>query len=173
MISAEKAARMETFMNKGQIIMGGKTDPEKCYVAPTIITDVRPDDPVMQEEIFGPVLPVITFTDFNEVYSIIARHPKSLAAYIFTKSKRLAREFLAGTQSGSAAINDTVMQVGSPALPFGGVGPSGMGRYHGRQSFETFSNMRAVMHKSNLVDIFVRYPPYTGFKEKVLKLLMR
>ncbi len=173
MISAEKAVRMEKFMKNGQIFMGGKTDPGKCYVAPTIITGVKPDDPVMQEEIFGPVLPVITFTDFSEVYSIISRQPKSLAAYIFTNSKKLAREFLAGTQSGSAAINDTVMQVASPELPFGGVGPSGMGRYHGRASFETFSNMRAVMKKSTLVDIFVRYPPYTSLKEKVLKLLMK
>jgi aldehyde dehydrogenase (NAD+) len=173
MINADKTTRMESFMKNGQIILGGKTDTEKCYVAPTIITGVKPDDPVMQEEIFGPVLPVITFTDFNEVYSVISRHPKSLAAYIFTNSRKLAREFLSGTQSGSAAVNDTVMQVASPALPFGGVGPSGMGRYHGRQSFETFSNMRAVLKKSNLVDIFVRYPPYTSFKEKALKLLMR
>jgi len=173
MISAEKAARMEAFMKNGQIYLGGKTDPGNCYVAPTIITGVKPDDPVMQEEIFGPVLPVITFNDFSEVYSIISRHPKSLAAYVFTGSKKLAREFLAGTQSGSAAINDTVMQVASPELPFGGVGPSGMGRYHGRESFETFSNMRAVMKKSDLVDIFVRYPPYTSLKEKALKLLMR
>ena len=127
----------------------------------------------MQDEIFGPVLPVITFTDFNEVYSIINRHPKSLAAYIFTGSRKLAREFLSGTQSGSAAVNDTVMQVASPHLPFGGVGPSGMGSYHGKKSFETFSNMRAVMNKSNLLDIFIRYPPYTSFKEKALKLLMR
>jgi aldehyde dehydrogenase (NAD+) len=173
MINPEKAARMESFMKNGKIITGGKTDIEKCYVAPTIITSVKPDDPVMQGEIFGPVLPVITFTDFNEVYSIISRHPKSLAAYIFTGSKKLAREFLAGTQSGSAAVNDTVMQVASPYLPFGGVGASGMGRYHGRKSFETFSNMRAVMEKSNLVDIFVRYPPYTNFKKKALKFLMK
>jgi len=173
MINSGKTNRMESLMKNGKIITGGNSNPDKCYVAPTIITDVKPEDPVMQEEIFGPILPVITFTDFNEVYSIINRHPKSLAAYIFTRNKKLAREFLSGTQSGSAAVNDTVMQIASLYLPFGGIGPSGTGRYHGRKSFETFSNMRSVMEKSNLIDIFVRYPPYTSLKEKALKLLMR
>ncbi len=172
-INSEKAANMESLMKNGKIITGGSTDPEKCYVAPTIITDVKPGDPVMQDEIFGPILPVITFTDFSEVYSVIDRHPKSLAAYIFTGSKKLANEFLSRTQSGSAAVNDTVMQIASPHMPFGGIGPSGIGRYHGRQSFEEFSNMRTVMEKSNLIDIPVRYPPYTKFKEGMLKLLMR
>ncbi len=172
-VNSEKTLRMESFLKNGNIITGGITDPEKCYVAPTIITGVKPEDPVMQEEIFGPVLPVITFTDFDEVYSVINRHPKSLAAYIFTTSKKLSGEFLLKTQSGSVAVNDTVMQIASPHLPFGGIGPSGMGRYHGRKSFETFSNMRSVMEKSNLIDIPVRYPPYTSFKEKMLRLLMR
>ena len=172
-INRDKTIRMESLMKNGEIILGGVTNEETCYVAPTIITGVKPDDPVMQEEIFGPVLPVLTYSDFSEVYSIVGRNPKSLAAYIFTGSKKLAGEFMDRTQSGSVAINDTVMQIASPHLPFGGIGPSGMGRYHGRKSFETFSNMRSVMHKSNLVDIFVRYPPYTKFKENILKLLMR
>jgi aldehyde dehydrogenase (NAD+) len=173
MINPEKTVRMESFFKNGNIITGGMADPENCYVAPTIITGVRPDDPIMQEEIFGPVLPVITFDDFNEVYSVINRNPKSLAAYIFTTSNKLAGEFLSGTQSGSAAVNDTIMQIASPHLPFGGIGPSGVGRYHGRKSFETFSNMKSVMKKSNLIDIPVRYPPYTAFKAKMLKILMR
>jgi aldehyde dehydrogenase (NAD+) len=173
MINSAKAARMDSFMKNGHIITGGDTSTANCYVAPTIITEVNPDDPVMQDEIFGPVLPVITFTDFAEVYTVIGRYPKSLAAYIFTSSRKLVREFLSATQSGSAAVNDTVMQIASPYMPFGGIGPSGMGRYHGKKSFETFSNMRSVMEKSNLVDIPVRYPPYTKFKENALKLLMR
>jgi aldehyde dehydrogenase (NAD+) len=127
----------------------------------------------MQDEIFGPLLPVISYDNFSEIFPVINRNPKSLSAYIFTNSKKLAKEFLNKTQSGSAAVNDTVMQIASPSLPFGGIGPSGMGRYHGRKSIETFSNMRSVMEKSNLVDIFVRYPPYTKFKENVIKLLMR
>ncbi len=172
-INSDKTIRMESLMKSGQIITGGSTNAETHYVAPTIITDVKPEDPVMQEEIFGPILPVITFSDFSEVYSIISKNPKSLAAYIFTRSKKLAGDFLARTQSGTVAINDTIMQIATPYLPFGGIGPSGMGRYHGRISFETFSNMRSVLDKSNLVDIFIRYPPYTKFKENVIKMLMR
>lgn len=173
MINAGKTERMESFMKDGEIIAGGIADPGNCYVAPTIITGIKPEDPVMQEEIFGPVLPVISFNDFSEVYSVISKNPKSLAAYIFTTSKKLAGEFMSKTQSGSAAVNDTVMQIASPHLPFGGIGPSGMGRYHGWKSFETFSNMKSVMEKSNLIDIPVRYPPYTAIKEKMLRLLMR
>jgi aldehyde dehydrogenase (NAD+) len=173
MINQEKAARMKSLMENAQVVLGGRTDVENCYVEPTIITDVMPDDPLMQEEIFGPVLPVIAYRDFSEIFSIIGRNPKSLSAYIFTTDKKLAGEFLAGTQSGSAAINDTVMQVASLHLPFGGIGASGIGRYHGRKSFETFSNMRSVMVKSNLLDISMRYPPYTSLKAKFLKLLLR
>ncbi|HZL76108.1 MAG TPA: aldehyde dehydrogenase family protein [Bacteroidales bacterium] len=172
-INSVSVIRLSSLMQNGQIIAGGTTNPETCYVAPTIITEVKPEDPIMMDEIFGPVLPVITFRDFSEVYSIINKHPKSLSAYIFTRSKKLAREFLTMTQSGSASINDTIMQIASPKLPFGGIGASGMGRYHGKKSFETFSNMRSVMEKSNLVDIFARYPPYTKFKENIIKLLMR
>jgi len=172
-INKDKTSRLESFINTGTVITGGKTIIDKCYVAPTLLTDIRPEDPIMQEEIFGPVLPVITYRDFSEIFPVINRHSKPLAEYIFTESKNLAREFLARTQSGSAAVNDTVMQIASPYLPFGGIGPSGMGRYHGRHSFETFSNMRTVLYKSNMVDIFVRYPPYTSFKEKAIRLLMR
>lgn len=173
MVNIAKTKRMESFLGEGDIITGGVTDVDNCFMAPTIIDGIRPEDPIMQEEIFGPVLPVIPFNNFSEVYSIISRNPKSLAAYIFTTSNRLAGEFLSRTQSGSAAVNDTVMQIASPHLPFGGIGPSGMGRYHGRESFETFSNMKSVMEKSNLIDLPVRYPPYTPLKEKILKLLMR
>jgi aldehyde dehydrogenase (NAD+) len=164
---------MESFIINSKIIFGRKNDTDNCYVEPTLITGVSPDDPVMQEEIFGPVLPVISYSDFSEVYETISRNPKSLAAYIFTTDRKLAGEFLAKTQSGSAAVNDTIMQIASPHVPFGGIGPSGMGRYHGRKSFETFTNMKSVMVKSNLVDIPVRYPPYTVWKEKLLKLLLK
>jgi aldehyde dehydrogenase (NAD+) len=107
------------------------------------------------------------------VYGIIERNPKPLATYLFTRDKKLVSEFLRKTQSGSAGINETVIQIASPYLPYGGVGNSGMGRYHGKKSFETFSNMRSVLVKSNLFDIPIRYPPYNKFKEKVVSLLMR
>ncbi len=173
MISPERSARMAFFTEKGRILSGGRTDPAQRYAEPTLLTGVEPGDPVMQEEIFGPVLPVFTYDTFDEVFPLINKNPKSLAAYLFTGSKQRVREFLSKTQSGSVAVNDTIMQVVSPWLPFGGIGPSGTGRYHGKKSFETFSNMRSVLEKSNLFDLPVRYPPYTALKTKLLKWLMR
>jgi aldehyde dehydrogenase (NAD+) len=172
-ISTSSVERLASLLKSGKIVAGGTANIESRYFAPTIIKDVKPDDPVMLEEIFGPLLPVIEYHDIEEVYSIIEKNRKPLATYIFTCDKKLVRSFLYRTESGSAVVNDTVTQIASRYLPYGGIGPSGIGRYHGRKSFETFSNMRSVMEKSNLVDIFVRYPPYTKFKENIIKLLMR
>lgn len=172
-ISSSSVTRLGSLMNAGEIVAGGIFSADKRYVAPTIITGVTADDPIMEDEIFGPILPVLEFNDFSEIFPVISRHQKSLAAYIFTTSRTRKREFMNRTQSGSVAVNDTVLQIASPHLPFGGIGPSGIGRYHGKKSFETFSNMRSVMEKSNLVDIFVRYPPYSRLKENIVKLLMR
>jgi aldehyde dehydrogenase (NAD+) len=172
-IHPENVHRISSLMRNGEIVTGGSVDADSCFVAPSVIRDVKPEDPVMREEIFGPLLPVIGYNDFNEVYEIIERNPNPLAAYIFTSDKRLVRDFLRRTHSGSAGVNDTVVQIASPYLPYGGVGNSGMGRYHGRKSFETFSNMRSVIVKSNLFDMPLRYPPYSRFKEKVIRFLMR
>ncbi|MBN2213271.1 MAG: aldehyde dehydrogenase family protein [Bacteroidales bacterium] len=172
-INPDNLKRVTSFLKTGHIVTGGAIDTHTCFLAPTIIRDVTPDDLIMQEEIFGPVLPVIGYDDFDEVYGIIERNPKPLAAYIFTSDKRMAREFLCKTQSGSAAVNDTVIQIASPYLPYGGIGNSGIGRYHGKKSFETFSNMRSVLVKSNLLDVPLRYPPYSKLKIKTIKLLMR
>ncbi len=172
-ISPESVVRLAALMKCGEIVIGGKTDPASRYVEPTVIKDVNPDDPIMQEEIFGPVLPVIDFENFDEVYGIIEQHPKPLATYIFSGSKKLIREFLMKTQSGNASVNETVMQIASPYLPYGGIGPSGIGRYHGKKSFETFSNMRSVLVKSNLLDIWLRYPPYSKFKTSIVSFLMK
>ena len=171
-INPENTRRLSALLETGEIIAGGKVDLEMRYIAPTVIKNVKPDDPIMQKEIFGPILPVIDFENFDEVYKIIERNPKPLAAYIFTRDKKLARDFLSKTRSGTAAINETVLQIASPYLPYGGVGFSGIGKYHGRKSFETFSNIRSVLVKSNLIDFFLRYPPYSSFKEKVLSWLM-
>ena len=172
-ISSNNVRRLESLMHSGIIVTGGKCDPEGCYVEPTVIKDIRPGDPVMDEEIFGPLLPVIDYENIKEIYGIIEQHPKPLAVYIFTEDRKVAKEFIDKTQSGTAAINDTVIQIASPYLPYGGVGCSGMGKYHGKKSFETFSNMRALICKSTLIDFPIRYPPYTQFKTRILSLLMR
>ena len=172
-INSENVNRLAGLMKSGQIITGGITDLLSRYVAPTIIKDVKSGDMIMQEEIFGPVLPVIDFENFDEVYDIIEQNPRPLATYIFSRNKKLIQEFMRRTRSGNACINETVMQIASPYLPYGGVGSSGIGRYHGRKSFETFSNLRSVLVKSNLLDIPIRYPPYSKFKLKIISLLMR
>lgn len=172
-ISSENAQRLSELMKCGQIVTGGITDTESRYVAPTIIKDVKPGDRIMQEEIFGPVLPVIDFDEFEEVYGIIEQNPKPLSAYIFTRNNKLVSEFMRRTRSGNAAVNETVLQIASPYLPYGGVGSSGMGRYHGKSSFDTFSNLRSVLVKSNLIDIPVRYPPYSKLKAKIVSLILR
>lgn len=172
-INSENVQRLSELMKCGQIVVGGTTDPETRYVAPTVIRDVKPGDNIMKEEIFGPVLPVIDFEEFDEVYDIIEQNPKPLATYIFTRNKKLVREFMRKTQSGNACVNETVMQIASPYLPYGGVGSSGIGRYHGKKSFDTFSNQRSVLVKSNLFDIYLRYPPYSAFKTKIVSWLMR
>ena len=171
-ISSESALRMTSFMSCGKVVTGGNTDPSSRFVSPTVLKDVLPTDLVMKDEIFGPVLPVVDFSDFEEVYQIIEQHPKPLAAYIFTRSSGLVKEFMQRTNSGGASVNDTVVQIASPFLPFGGLGSSGIGRYHGRKSFETFSNMRSVLVKSNLLDIWLRYPPYTRFKQRIVSWIM-
>jgi aldehyde dehydrogenase (NAD+) len=173
LISPDRVERLAKLMNDGNIVTGGQSDIEKCYVSPTIIRDVQPDDPIMKEEIFGPVLPVIDFEEFEEVYDIIRKNPKPLATYIFSRNRRLIREFLSRTQAGTASVNDTVMQIASPYLPYGGVGSSGIGRYHGKRSFDTFSNHRSVLVKSNLLDLPLRYPPYTSLKTKIVSFFLR
>ncbi|MFZ4707227.1 MAG: aldehyde dehydrogenase family protein [Bacteroidales bacterium] len=171
-ISPESVQRLAELMKCGQIVSGGRSDPATRYVEPTIIQDVKPGDPIMQEEIFGPVLPVIDFENIDEVYSIIEQNPKPLATYLFSRNKKLIREFIWRTQSGSTSINETVMQIASPYLPYGGIGSSGIGRYHGKKSFETFSNMRSVLVKSNLLDVWLRYPPYSKLKTRIVSFLM-
>jgi aldehyde dehydrogenase (NAD+) len=173
LISPDRVQRLLDLMKNGHIVTGGMSDFKKSYISPTIIKDVKEEDPIMQEEIFGPVLPVIDFEKFDEVYSIIEKNPKPLATYIFSRNKKLINEFLHKTQAGTAGVNETVLQIASPYLPYGGVGTSGTGRYHGKKSFETFSNMRSVLVKSNLLDIPIRYPPYSKLKSKIIKLMMR
>jgi aldehyde dehydrogenase (NAD+) len=171
-ISSESVNRLSELMKDGKIVIGGFTDPVTKYVSPTIIKDVKPEDPIMQEEIFGPVLPVIDFEKFEEVYDIINQNPKPLSTYIFSRNKKLIREFIVRTQSGNTSVNETVMQIASQWLPYGGIGSSGIGRYHGKKSFETFSNIRSVLVKSNLFDIWLRYPPYSKIKTRIISWLM-
>jgi len=125
----------------------------------------------MGEEIFGPILPVLAYTTHEEAADLINARPKPLSAYIFTSDKESERFFLRNVSFGGGCVNDTVVHLSVPRLPFGGVGASGMGSYHGRAGFDTFTHYKSVLHKSKLVDIPLRYPPYTEFALKLLKKL--
>lgn len=154
--------RLAAFLNDGKIIAGGQTDVENNYIAPTVIDNVSLNAPVMQEEIFGPILPVIEYNDLTEAISIVNERPKPLALYFFSKNKNHQERVLRETSSGGVCINDTVMHLGVPDLPFGGVGDSGMGSYHGKASFDIFSHQKSVLKNSFLMDIKLRYAPYEG-----------
>lgn len=166
-------ARIEKLLRKGKIITGGETDAATRYIAPTIIDNVKPSDPVMQEEIFGPVLPVITVKSMDEAVKFINERPKPLALYLFTKSNKLKKRFLDETSFGGGCINDTLMHFPNNHMPFGGVGLSGMGSYHGKKSFDTFTHYKSVFHNVNWFDFPVRYAPYKDSAMKLLKMVMR
>lgn len=147
------------------------SDRRTRYIAPTLIGDASPEAPVMREEIFGPLLPILSFDDLESAIGFINERPKPLALYYFGVSGQ--KRILSETSSGGVCINDTVSHLINPAMPFGGIGSSGMGAYHGKWSFDTFTHYKAVMKKSTLLDLPMRYPPNLPGKLKFLKLLSR
>ncbi len=152
--------RLLGLMEGEKIVIGGNSSKETNQIAPTILDHITWDSPVMQEEIFGPILPVMEFTRLSELIPMVNARPKPLALYFFTTSKANERKIIGSIPYGGGCINDTVMHLATSHMPFGGVGESGMGRYHGRDSFDTFSHKKSVLKKSLLVDIPLRYPPY-------------
>ncbi len=164
--------RLAGYLKDGECIAGGETNRDERYIAPTIIDGVDWDAPVMQEEIFGPILPVLEYTDLTEAIAKINERSKPLALYFFSKDKQNQQRVLRETSSGGACINDTVLQVGVSELPFGGVGSSGIGSYHGKASFDTFSHFKSVLKRSFWLDMDWRYAPYQG-KLKLLKRIIK
>lgn len=163
-ISVEAARRLEQMMHaSGEIIFGGTCDPELRYIAPTLLDAPAEDSPIMQHEIFGPILPIQTFHEIETVIRYINERPKPLALYYFGTHKE-ANKVLDNTSSGGACINDTIVHIANHHLPFGGVGRSGIGKYHGRLTFELFSNLRAVVRTSTFPDIPLKYPPYRNIR---------
>ena len=156
----------------GHVAIGGQSNAQTRYVAPTVLTDVSRDSDVMQEEIFGPVLPVVRVENLDAAIRFIRSGDKPLAAYIFTKDTTAESRFLELVSSGSACVNDTMMFMAVHELPFGGVGPSGMGNYSGEYGFRTFSHMKAVMKRGWWPDLDVRYAPFTDRKFRLLRKLL-
>lgn len=149
-------------LEPSKVVVGGDGDREDLYLEPTIMDRVNWEDPVMQEEIFGPILPVLEYRDLDAALRKIGERPKPLALYLFTSNVATERKVMESVSFGGGCVNDTVMHLVSPYLPFGGVGSSGMGAYHGRYSYETFSHRKSVLKKSTRVNLSFIYPPYTA-----------
>ncbi|HEX6573018.1 MAG TPA: aldehyde dehydrogenase family protein [Steroidobacteraceae bacterium] len=169
--SERHTARFAKLLEGQKVHTGGQVDVARRYVAPTIVLDPDPESALMREEIFGPVLPVITVDEMHHAIKFVADRPKPLALYLFSKSKALEDAVLSRLSAGSVCINDAVIFMVSPELPFGGIGASGMGRYTGWYGFETFSHMKPVMKRSFRFDAPLRYPPYDDFKARVMRLV--
>lgn len=171
-INIRRLDKMVSYLNQGKITHGGSYNRENLYMSPTIMEDVSMDAPLMTEEIFGPILPVFGFDNPTEAYSIIDRNPNPLAFYLFTNSSKAESEWISRFRFGGGCVNNAIWQFGNHHLPFGGVGSSGMGGYHGKYTFETFTRPKPVMKTPNWFDPSIKYPPFKG-KLKLFKWLIR
>ncbi len=175
-VNARHFARLVSYLRDGKVFHGGDNDATELYLAPTILTDVPPDAAVMQEEIFGPVLPVLEFDDLSEVVSRMQAAATPLALYLFAQNRTVEEKILAEVRSGGVCVNDVISHMIGTSLPFGGLGESGFGAYHGRAGFDAFSHQRSVLRQGSWLDLPFRYPPQrlsiTTLK-RALKFLLR
>jgi len=148
------------------------TDASSRYIAPTVLTDVDPGAPIMREEIFGPLLPVIAVDDVDQAITFVNGRDKPLALYVFSQDDSVVERVLTATSSGGVTVNGTLLHLAVPELPFGGVGASGMGAYHGRAGFDTFSHRKSVLSRSTRPDPPVTYPPYSRWKQWLLRKVL-
>ncbi len=161
-VNQKRFATLEGYLQQGNIITGGQTAADDLYMAPTIMDQVSHSTSIMQDEIFGPVLPVFTFKEHTEALQMIKAHTKPLSLYLFTNNDKTEQLYTEQVSFGGGCINNTLMHLGNPDLPFGGVGYSGMGAYHGKYSFETFTRPKAILNSATWIDPSVKYPPYKG-----------
>ena len=174
-VNARHFARLVNYLRDGKIIHGGEQDAKDLFLAPTVLTEVLPESPVMQEEIFGPILPLLEFDKLDDAIALLHERPTPLALYVFTRDRATQARVLAETRSGGACINDVVSHMIGTGLPFGGLGESGMGAYHGRAGFDEFTHQRAVLRRALWLDPPFRYPPpklsLAGLKRAIKFLL--
>ncbi|HNF01248.1 MAG TPA: aldehyde dehydrogenase [Ferruginibacter sp.] len=171
-INEKQFSRLIAYLDQGTIVHGGRTDKQRLFIEPTILDNVPLDAPVMQDEIFGPVLPLIPFQTSEEALAVIAKHKNPLAFYVFTSNSRTEKKWLEGVAFGGGCVNNASWHLTNHHLPFGGRGFSGTGHYHGRYSFETFSHKKAVMKTPAWFDPAIKYPPFKG-KLKLFKWVIR
>ena len=164
--------RLTELLGSGTIVTGGDHDRDSRYIAPTVLRNVSPDSPVMQDEIFGPILPVLVVESIDEAIAFLNARDKPLALYVFSEDQAVVDRVIDETSAGGMCVNETIFHVTVPNLPFGGVGPSGMGKYHGKWGFDAFSNAKAILNHSTFIDPDVRYPPYKEGQQKMLEWAM-
>lgn len=165
--------RLLNLMDSGDLIFGGRSDEMQLRIEPTVLDNVSPNSPVMQEEIFGPILPILTYDSVEQAEQFIKEREKPLALYLFTRSKAAEQRFLRHVSFGGGCINDTMIHLANSELPFGGVGSSGMGSYHGVKSFETFSHEKSIVKKYPWPDLPLRYQPYKPLNLKIARLFLK
>ncbi|BDX04668.1 aldehyde dehydrogenase family protein [Planctobacterium marinum] len=171
-INTRHWARIMGLLDGQNVITGGEGDEQTRYIAPTLVLEPDPESTLMQQEIFGPVLPILTYRKTEEAVHFINQRSKPLAMYVFSKDKLVTHAVLHQTSAGNVCVNDGMMFMTNQDLPFGGVGTSGMGSYCGQAGFDTFSHLKAVMERSFALDVDIRYPPYTEKKLKMLKMMV-
>lgn len=165
--------RLLGLIDERKLVCGGQNNPDTLRIAPTVLTDVTWEDAIMGEEIFGPILPVLTFDTLEEAIQMVEARPHPLALYFFSENKTAQSQVLNCCRFGGGCINDTIIHLATSAMPFGGVGESGMGGYHGKAGFETFSHYRSIVDKKTWMDLPIRYQNYTTLKEKMLRMFLK
>ena len=166
--------RISRLIDPYKVVFGGQSDSETLQISPTVMDHVNWNDPVMGEEIFGPVLPVLSYRQPEEIIDLLAEKPKPLALYVFSQNRSFIKEITERCSFGGGCVNDTVIHLATTRMGFGGVGESGMGAYHGKAGFDTFSHTKSIVNKKTWIDLPVRYAPYgNGFKEKILHMFMK
>ena len=165
--------RIRGLMDSEKTVIGGETDPEALRIAPTVLDRVTWEDPVMGQEIFGPVLPIVTYDRFSDIFPLLADKPRPLALYLFSENKARIREVTGRCSFGGGCVNDVVIHLATSGMGFGGVGESGMGAYHGRDGFDAFSHTKSIVDKKTWMDLPMRYQPYKPLYEKLLHLFLK
>jgi aldehyde dehydrogenase (NAD+) len=171
-INAKNYTRLISLLEKTNIYFGGKTNKNNRFISPTILQNCSFEDEIMKDEIFGPILPVITFSNLDDVIKKVKSGEKPLACYVYSKNKKSINKILNELSFGNGAINESVMQLTNSKLPFGGVGASGIGSYHGKNGFKTFSHYKSILSKPTWLELNLKYAPYTNWKLKILKFLL-
>lgn len=173
MINGRHFERVLELIDQAKTVCGGRSREDTLQIAPTVLDGVTENDAVMQEEIFGPVLPVLAVHSVEEAYQFVKKRPKPLALYLFTSDRKTEQRFLREVPFGGGCVNDTIIHLATPYMGFGGVGGSGMGSYHGRKSFDTFSHEKSIVKKYTWIDLPMRYQPYAKWKQKLIRMFVK